>query len=122
MDKIKDFINKEYESEYIEYIIDDFEYLINPMFIIAKHNDKYLISFDIDADKSHCLQIYHEIQEFFITDNIFFLPYYDCVIMMGKKNNLEYFAFGEEAKRYYYTEIYSNMNELSKVPENATIH
>ena len=122
MDKIKDFIKNEYESEYIEHKINNTIYLINPMFIIAKVDGRYYISFDVDADKSHCLQIYAEIQEFFITDNIFFLPYYDCVILMDKKNKLEYFAFGEEAKRYYYTEIYRNMSELSKVPENAVIH
>ena len=120
MKVIKSYIKKQ-GFEFVDYETETAKYILCPQFIIFKDKEskQHYISFDIDAAKNVCINLYMMIQGHFST--IDFEIYDDCI--MSVENGLvEYFCFGDEAKEYYYEWIHEMIINKHEYEKNVTVH
>lgn len=120
MKEIKKFLkNKSYD-----FVEDDDKRIVTPNYIIFKKKEDYFISFEIGISHYTALNLFFEIQEYFIDNKIKInFNFYDDCYFSVENNHVDWFLFGNHAKDQYVDDIYEEIDELRKVnPKNITYH
>lgn len=100
----------------INYQDEETVYIILPFGVIMKNNDKYLISFDIEEDKSFCFDFYEDISKCFL-GIIEFDIYYDCYFELTEMDEIAVILFGDEAATAYFDYLKLINENNMKVPK-----